>query len=189
MTDFIIRKLPYDLSSHAGLALVGQYLKRINFSALVDPKFPVRSGVANSDIVRSYLGLLCLGKNDFDAIESFRTDAFFMRSLGLKTVPSSPTLRQRMNAQALDWFDLAAELNTALLSSRINGQPIDFGRLPCGYTALDIDTFAMDNSGTTKELVGRTYAGVDGYCPLAAYLGTEGYCLELALRPGTQHSA
>jgi hypothetical protein len=37
--------------------------------------------------------------------------------------------------------------------------------------------------------VGRTYAGVDGYCPLAAYLGTEGYCLELALRPGTQHSA
>jgi hypothetical protein len=189
MTDFIIKKLPYDLSSQAGLALVGQYLKRINLSALVDPKFPVRSGVTNSDILRSYLGLLCLGKNDFDAIESFRTDAFFMRSLGLKTVPSSPTLRQRMNAQALDWFDLAADLNTALLSSRINGQPIDFGRLPCGYTALDIDTFAMDNSGTSKELVGRTYAGVDGYCPLAAYLGTEGYCLELALRPGTQHSA
>jgi hypothetical protein len=46
----------------------------------------------------------------------------------------------------------------------------------------------MDNSGTAKELVGRTYAGVDGYCPLAAYLGTQGFCLELALRPGTQHS-
>lgn len=189
MTDFIIKKLPYDLSSHAGLALVGQYLKRINFSALVDPKFPVRSGVANSCILRSYLGLLCLGKNDFDAIESFRTDAFFKRSLGLQIVPSSPTLRQRMNAHAENWFDLAWQLNTALLSSRINGQPIDFGQLPCGYTPLDIDTFAMDNSGTSKELVGRTYAGVDGYCPLAAYLGTEGYCLELALRPGTQHSA
>lgn len=189
MTDFIIKKLPYDLSSHAGLALVGQYLKRINFSALVDPKFPVRSGVANSCILRSYLGLLCLGKNDFDAIEGFRTDAFFKRSLGLQTVPSSPTLRQRMNAHAANWFDLASQLNTALLSSRINGKPIDFGQLPCGYTPLDIDTFAMDNSGTSKELVGRTYAGVDGYCPLAAYLGTEGYCLELALRPGTQHSA
>ncbi len=82
MTDFIIKKLPYDLSSQAGLALVGQYLKRINFSALIDPKFPVRSGVANSDILRSYLGLLCLGKNDFDAIESFRTDAFFYALLG-----------------------------------------------------------------------------------------------------------
>ena len=37
--------------------------------------------------------------------------------------------------------------------------------------------------------MGRTYAGVDGYCPLAAYLGSHGFCLELALRPGVQHSA
>jgi hypothetical protein len=56
MTDFIIKKLPYDLTSNAGLALIGQYLKRINLNALVDPAFPVRSGIANSDIVRSYLG-------------------------------------------------------------------------------------------------------------------------------------
>ena len=27
MTDFIIKKLPYDLTSNAGLALVGQYMK------------------------------------------------------------------------------------------------------------------------------------------------------------------
>ena len=27
MTDFIIKKLPYDLSSHAGLAFIGKYLK------------------------------------------------------------------------------------------------------------------------------------------------------------------
>ncbi|WP_419095671.1 transposase [Curvibacter soli] len=47
----------------------------------------------------------------------------------------------------------------------------------------------MDNGDSAKEGVGRTYAGVDGYCPLAAYLGTQGYCLQLALRPGTQHSA
>ena len=33
----------------------------------------------------------------------------------------------------------------------------------------------MDNSGTAKEGVGRTYTGVDGYCPLAAYLGTQGF--------------
>jgi hypothetical protein len=36
--------------------------------------------------------------------------------------------------------------------------------------------------------VGRTYAGVDGYCPLAAYLGLHRFCLELALRSGVQHS-
>jgi hypothetical protein len=189
MTDFLIKRLPYDLSSHAGLALIGQYLKRINLNALIDPAFPVRSGIANSCIVKSYLGLLCLGKNDFDAIESFRADAFFMRALGLQAVPSSPTLRQRLDTHASDWFELAAQTNQALLGSRIEGRAIDFGALPCGYTPVDLDTFAMDSSGTQKELLGRTYAGVDGYCPLAVYLGRLGYCLELALRPGVQHSA
>jgi hypothetical protein len=61
--------------------------------------------------------------------------------------------------------------------------------LPCGWLPVDIDTFAMDNGGTVKEGVGRTYAGVDGYCPLASYIGAHGFCLELSLRPGTQHSA
>lgn len=189
MTDFIIKKLSYDLSSHAGLAFVGKYLKRININSPIDSAFPVRSGVANSDIVKSYLGLLCLGKNDFDVIENFRSNAFFVRALGLRSVSSSPTLRQRLDAHASSWFDLAAQLNQALLASRINGKPIAFGALSCGYTPVDLDTFAMDNGGTQKELVGRTYAGVDGYCPFAVYLGSLGYCLELALRPGVQHSA
>ena len=188
MTDFIIKKLPYDLSSHAGLAFIGKYLKRANVNALIDPKFPVRSGVANSEILKSYLALLCMGKSDFDAIESFRENAFFKRALGLSVVPSSPTLRQRMDTHAASWFDLAPQVNQLLLGSRINGKAIDFGALACGYTPVDLDTFAMDNGGTKKELVGRTYAGVDGYCPFAVYLGSLGYCLELALRPGVQHS-
>ena len=129
------------------------------------------------------------GKNDFDAIENFRANAFFIRALGLTNVPSSPTLRQRLDAHASSWFDLVPQMNQRLLASRINGQSIDFGILACGYTPVDLDTFAMDNSSTKKELVGRTYAGVDGYCPFAVYLGSLGYCLELALRPGVQHSA
>lgn len=189
MTDFILKQLPYDLSGQAGLALIGKYLKRININALVDPAFPVRAGIANSDILKSYLGLLCLGKNDFDAIEGQRKDSFFARALGLRAVPSSPTLRQRLDSHASSWFDPVDGINAAVLGMKIGGKPIDFGALPCGYVPLDVDTFAMDNSGTAKELVGRTYAGVDGYCPLAAYLGTQGFCLELALRPGTQHSA
>jgi hypothetical protein len=178
MTEFIIKKLPYDLSSHAGLAFIGKYLKAIKINSLIDSAFPVRSGVANSDILKSYLGLLCLGKNDFDAIENFRANAFFVRALGLANVPSSLTLRQRMDANASSWFDLVPQMNQQLLARRINGQPIDFGALACGYTPVDLDTFAMDNSSTKKELVGCTYAGVDGYCPLAVYLGSLGYCLE-----------
>jgi hypothetical protein len=190
MTDFIIKKLPYDLTSNAGLALVGQYAKRLGVSDRVDRKFPVGvGGIANSDILKSYLGLLVQGKNDFDAVEAFRGDDFFTRALGIGTVPSSSTLRQRMDTHAASWFDLADEFNLALLSAKYATGPVDFGALPCGYMAVDWDTFVMNNSGTQKEAVGRTYQGVDGFTPSATYLGSLGYCLELALRPGVQHSA
>jgi len=42
MTDLMLKPLPYDLSGQAGLALLGQYLKRISLNALVDPAFPVQ---------------------------------------------------------------------------------------------------------------------------------------------------
>jgi len=189
MTDFIIKKLPYDLSSHAGLALIGQYLKSTKLKSLFDSAFPIRAGIANSDVLKSYIALLSLGKNDFDAIENFRDNDFFKRALDLTHVPSSPTLRQRLDSFAAQWFDLIPQINHKLLSGRLGGKSVDFGTLDCGYTPVDLDTFAMNNSFTKKELVGRTYAGVDGYCPFAVYLGSLGYCLELALRPGVQHSA
>jgi hypothetical protein len=70
--------------------------------------------------------------------------------------PSSPTLRQRLDANAPLWFDLVLQMNQKLLASHVNGKPMDFGTLANGYTAVDLDTFAMDNSATKKELVGRT---------------------------------
>jgi hypothetical protein len=30
---------------------------------MVDPKYPVRGGIANSDVIKCYLALLTLGKN------------------------------------------------------------------------------------------------------------------------------
>lgn len=58
-----------------------------------------------------------------------------------------------------------------------------------GFVCCDIDTFVMDNSSTHKEAVSRTYQGVDGYTPIAAYLGNEGWNIGLELRAGKQHSA
>lgn len=176
----IVKQLDYDLTPVAGLALVGHHLRRLTpVLKQIDKALPVRTGVCNSDIVRSYVGLLVQGKSDFDAIENFRGDTFFKQSLGIELLPSSVTLRQRLDARAGDLFDFVPALIESLLSS---ARP-DYGVLPCGWLPLDIDTFAMDNGGTAKEGVGRTYAGV------AAYLGSHGFCLELALRPGVQHSS
>lgn len=144
MTDFVIKKLPYNLTSNAGLALVGQYIKRLSVNQLVDPKFPVGvGGISNSCILKSYLGLLVQGKNDFDAIEAFRRDDFFSRSLGVGAVPSSTTLRQRMDTHAASWFELAGQFNEALLSAKYAGTAVDFGALPCGFMAVDWQDFLM----------------------------------------------
>ena len=185
MRPIQVKQLDYDLTPTAGLALVGHHLRILApVLAEVDGALPVRSGVASSDIVRSYLGLLVQGKSDFDAIDNVRGDKFFKQALGIGLLPSSPTLRQRMDAHAMPLSGQVLPMIERLLTRHAP----DYGVLPCGWLPLDIDTFAMDNSGTAKEGVGRTYAGVDGYCPLAAYLGAHGFCLDLALRPGTQHS-
>lgn len=60
--------------------------------------------------------------------------------------------------------------------------------LETGHIPTDADVFHMDNSGTKKEKVSRTYHNYDGYAPIAAYLGLEGWCLEVELRPSSQHS-
>jgi hypothetical protein len=49
------------LEKHSGLA------------DAVDSNAALRHGVSHSDVLRSYLGLLSLGKSDFDAIENVRS--------------------------------------------------------------------------------------------------------------------
>jgi len=59
MRPIQVKQLDYDLTPTAGLALVGHHLKTLApVLAEVDAALPVRTGVASSDIVRSYLGLL-----------------------------------------------------------------------------------------------------------------------------------
>ncbi len=55
--------------------------------------------------------------------------------------------------------------------------------IPCEATLRQ----RMDNSGSRKEGVSRTYKGHDGYAPMAVYLGQEGYCLDFEFREGKQH--
>ena len=95
-----VRQLKCDLTPVAGLALVGDHFKSFEpVLKLLDKTLPMRAGVANSDILRSYLGLLVQGKSDFDAIENHRGDKFYKHALGIELLTSSPTLRQGRDAQ------------------------------------------------------------------------------------------
>ncbi len=152
--------------------------------AVIDPRLPVSQGMKTSDVVKAMIGLLSLGKSDFEAIEPFRTDRFFKEALGMRKVPSSAWMRQRLDAKASELRELTDELSVRLLER--TQAPITPYK---GFVRFEIDTFVMDNSDTKKEAVGRTYQGVDGYCPIAGYLGCEGWNIGLELRAGAHHSA
>ena len=51
----------------------------------------------------------------------------------------------------------------------------------CGLMPMDV--FPQDNSNTRKEGVSRTYKNFDGYAPIAAYLGMEGWWTDLDRDP------
>ncbi len=140
MRSIEVQQLKYDLTPVAGLALVVNHLKTLApMLARVDAALPVRCGASNSDILRSYLGLPVPGKSDFEAIENHRGEEFYKQALGILLLPSSPTLRQRMDAQAHALSPHVLPMIETLLTRR---SP-DFGVLPCGWLPVDIDTFAM----------------------------------------------
>ena len=189
---FIIEESDEVLTTHAGLAAVGSLLQktrlraRLNATSLTDRPAPE---ISHGDLVTSYIGLLCLGKNDFDHIEAHRQDVFFHAAVGVRAVPSSPTLRQRLDmaADRAGWEAILREENAGLLGSvRPVLTPVTAGQR--SLVPLDIDVSPWDNSGTKKEGVSRTYHGYDGYAPIFAFLGVEGYALHAQLRPGKDHS-
>ena len=102
--------------THSGFALVGLALKHSGIAKLLK-KIPHRHGAGHADCIKSYIGLLCIGKSDFDAIENRRQDRFFKKALGIKKVPSSPTLRQRFDKQAEHFIPLVDAASVELVSA------------------------------------------------------------------------
>jgi hypothetical protein len=176
------------LISASGLAIVGLILKntrlkkRLNASKLKDNAMPQ---IKNGDVANAYIGLLCQGKNDFEAIREMDADPeFYKLALDLDAIPSSETLRQRMDLVNESWRNIILEENVRMLLA------LHAVFTPCfgiKYIPLDVDVGPFDNSNTKKQGIGWTYKKFDGYAPIFAYLGDEGYLVNLELRNGSDH--
>lgn len=184
MQGFIIEQSNADIVSHGGLALIGQAIKSYtNLTREIDTQIPLRHGIHHADVIKSYLALVSLGKNDFEAINRLESENYFCHAMGLMAIPCEATLRQRMDKHAKAFLPIIEKANLDFLT---NIKPV-LRPLATGHIPLDADVTPMDNSGSGKEGVSRTDKGYDGYAPMPAYLGQEGYCLEFELREGKQH--
>lgn len=187
---FIPRRSGEHLSSHSGLALIGALLARTELAARANRAELTGCGdarISHGDVLSAMIGLLCLGKPDFEAVETVRDEPFFQASLGLAHCPSSATLRQRLDMADGEFDRMIPEESARLIrnvSSALSTVTTGTGpRVP-----LDIDVSPFDNSNTRKEGVSRTYKGTDGYAPIFGYLGArEGYLVHAELREGSHH--
>jgi hypothetical protein len=177
------------LITPSGLALVGAMLgksdlvKNCNMASVTDKRSQPQ--IKNGDILLTYIGLLCQGKTDFESVNEMEDDPdFYEKALRIsRGIPSEATLRQRMD-------EIGSSLRDEILYTNINmfnQYGIEPSPLPNGYVPVDIDVTPFDNSKTKKEGVSRTYKGVDGYAPIMAYVGTEGFLANAELRIGKQH--
>ncbi len=184
MKRFKIERSDADIISHSGLSLIGQAIKQhTNLSSELDAAVALRHGIKHSDVIKSYLALLSIGKNDFEAINTIESDFYFMSAMDIHDIPCEATLRQRMDNHADIFLPI---IKKASLDFLTNIQPT-LRPLSTGHIPIDADVTPMDNSGSHKEGVSRTYKGHDGFAPMAVYLGQEGYCLDFEFREGKQH--
>lgn len=179
------------LITPTGISLVGQLLATSKLIKIVNrlPMEKKRSQpqIPTGDILLCYIALLCQAKTCFDAFRELETAREFCKlALGLKRDVASPeTARQRM-----DYLGEHTSIHTAVLDANVTMfQEMDIKPSPekHGLVPIDADVSCMDNSKTSKESVSRTYAGYDGYAPMIAYIGTDGYLLDAELREGKQH--
>lgn len=172
-----------------GLSVVGALLGKSDFVKKLNrmdvTKNRSQHQIKNGDILLTYLGMLCMGKPYFEAVHEMDDDKeFYKAALGItRNIPSEETLRQRMDDIGDSLRQTILEENVALLLAN----DIKPTALENGYVPVDIDVTPMDNSKSKKEGVSRTYKGFDGYAPMMAYIGTEGYAINFELREGKQH--
>lgn len=172
-----------------GLAVVGAILGKSDFIKKMNRMDVTlnrsQHQIKNGDILLTYLGMLCMGKPYYEAVHEMDDDkAYYKAALGItRSIPSEETLRQRMDDIGDNLRQELLEENVAVLQA--NG--IQPSALPNGLVPVDIDVTPMDNSKSKKEGVSRTYKGFDGYAPIMAYIGTEGYAINFELRAGKQH--
>ena len=183
---FVIEQGKQDLISHSGLAPVGLLLGKTRIAERVDKIYLAgrpRPAISNGDVLKSMIALMCMGKPDFDAIEAFREEPFFALALRIKQTPSSPTMRQRLDEALGNFNEIILEESADMVKRHATEITPWHGKL----VPLDLDLTALDNSGTQKEGVSRTYQGLDGYGLSSAYLGKEGYLVHMRLQEGKQH--
>ncbi len=172
-----------DIDTFGGISLIQPLL---NGCKLPSPFYNERGKTGDANVLFSMLGVLCTGKSSFANINLFKNSRLFKYALGVNRIPSEVALRQNLDrlSKKDSTFEAIDQLNLSLLR-KMSLTPIT--SQTGNYIPLDIDVTPLNNSKSKKEGVSCTYKLFDGYAPIMAYLGNEGYLINSEFREGKQH--
>lgn len=184
---YIIEETDEVIGGTTGLFVVNNILNSINFRKQINDRNKIKiqsKDIYNSDIFMTYIGTLAQGKTDFERAEEYRGNEYFKAALEIKKSPSCSILRQRFDAIAETEIGNIKKIVDETNRNLLNHKQVTL--TPCykEYIPMDVDVTPMDNSDTKKEGVTWTYKKFEGYSPIMAYLGKEGYLIKTELREG-----
>ena len=183
---FKLKKGKEELNSTGGNYICGQMISDEALKQIPENFQPRRrDAISDRNVLMTMIGMLCNSRTDFNDVTLYQDDAVFAQSFRIDKLPSESSLRQRLDELPGQRSHSALRsFNQTLLKGRT------FGTVQAGHLNLvpvDIDVSVLDNSGSDKQGVSFTYKKHDGFAPIFAYIGTQGYMLDHELRPGSQN--
>lgn len=191
MKHFNVEITKETLISNGGLLLLFKYLREELIDYFLCPTLSCGNPsyhYTDQEILRVYFALLFCGHSSYESVDLYKDCPFFKSALDLEVIPSKERLRQRMDiisTQDPEIFSKILELNHYLLKE------LSIPSVVSGYdfVPLDFDVSIFDNTDSSKQGVKKTYQkGVEGYAPMFAYLGHQGFLLNQQFRGGNFHS-
>lgn len=184
MSIDIVELTDEKLINYSGIKIVNDILNTTDLKKRLDENHKYYA-TRKSQIFYTQIELLCLGKTDFSNVNSFKNDEAYNMIMNFsESIPES-TYRQNLDKMGKD-----KSIEKIILEENVNLLKTNNAKLsPChkDYLPLDIDVTPMDNSDSKKEGVSWTYKKFMGYAPIMAYIGEEGYLINVELREGSQH--
>ena len=179
--------------TNAGAVFVGSILERVGFrdkceSLTVAVAHP-ENQISCSDIMTTAIGIMCSGNVTYESAREYNNDKdFYQEALGIDRIPSPERLRQRLDQAAFEGGDNLRKQLRDINVSVLKHENVTISALPSGFVPVDCDVTPYNESKSHKEGVSRTYKGFDGYSPMDAHIGVEGYFINTDFREGKQHS-
>lgn len=166
------------ITSHAGLALLGEFAYGLRIPEQIDEEMPSPgsgAGYSASEYVFPLILMLNGGGRSLEDLRELRSDLGLREVLKLKELPSSDAVG--------DWLRRMGRRGGLAGLGNVNQSLVARALASEGRTeyTLDMDATVIF---AEKENAEMSYKGVKGYCPLVGHLAENGLILDEEFRAG-----